>query len=67
MKEPEDYGHWDGDVFVCHEPVEIFMSDSRTPKQVRKLDLTGIRLPRNVTRDDVVHAMLNSIQAQEMR
>lgn len=67
MREPEDCGHWEGDVFVFHEPVEIFMSDTKRKKTVAKLDFTGYRLPKNVNREDVVYVMINSVQAQEMR
>lgn len=66
MKEPEDYGHWDGDVFVFDSEVPIIMSDTKRPRIVKRLDFSEVKLPPDVTRDDVVHAMLNPVQGQEL-
>lgn len=55
-RDPKDWGHWEGDVFVFNEPVEF------GPGQVvTRLDTSQMVVEDGVTRDDVIHALLNPI------
>ena len=60
MREPEDHGHWEGDRFVFTPPLK-FVDELGRDQVMRTIDCSCLQLGEGVTRDDVVHAMLNSI------
>lgn len=60
MKDPKDHGYWAGDVFHFTPPLE-FPGKVDLPHTVRSIDLSQLVLGENISRDDVVHAMLNSV------
>lgn len=60
MKDPKDHGYWDGDVYHFTPPLEFAGKDD-LPHTVRSIDLTQLALGEGISRDDVVHAMLNPV------
>lgn len=49
-----DAGHWEDQVFVFDEPV-----DMGTGKLMRRVDVSGAELGPDITPEDVIHALLN--------
>lgn len=65
MRRPEDHGHFDGDVFVLNEPVEMPCTcddTCQTRHTLRRIDVSHMVLPDDITRDDVIHAILNPVE-----
>lgn len=62
----EGAGHWDGDEFVFHEPVEMYVDRDEQPKRMRRLNFAGMTLTDGITREDVVHAMLNALHVEPL-
>lgn len=54
-RRPEDHGHWEGTEFVFDEPVQMGEST------ITRLQTSAMVLADGVTRDDVVHALLNQV------
>lgn len=50
---PEDVGHWQGEDFVFNEPMMI------GGRPMARLVTKGMRLEPGITRDDVIHALIN--------
>ncbi len=55
-RDPADYGSWEGDVFVFNEPVDIGGGH-----QMQRLDTSQMVVEEGITREDVIHALLNPI------
>lgn len=56
---PEDVGRWEGDEFVFFEPFT-----NPTGQTFKRIDFAGFTTPDpSITRDDAVHALINSIHA----
>lgn len=59
MIDPAKAGYWDGDRYVLHEPIIL---GGRTFKG---LDCSGMAMEGGITRDDVVHAVLNAVYVED--
>lgn len=57
-----DAGRWDGDRFVFDPPL-VRLDDDGQPCTIQELDCARMSLPDGITRDDVVHALLNPVDA----
>lgn len=62
MKTPEDNGYWVGDTFVFDPPTQIQDEATGDVRTIREIDFTGMVLEDGITREDVVHAMLNPVR-----
>lgn len=60
MRRPEDHGRWEGDTFHFEPPVELPDGRGGT-KTVRSVMMDGAMLEDGISKDDVIHAMLNQI------
>lgn len=57
---PDDAGHWEGDVYVFTPPI-VQVDETGRKLVMQRADFSLAVLPEGVTRDDVVHALLNPI------
>lgn len=65
MIKPEDVGQWDGDRFIFNEPVVVGTVDgAELTMRIVEFGPDSLR-PEGVTREDVIHALLNPIEIVE--
>jgi len=57
--DPNDLGHWEGDVFVFVPPLVL---GGRT---IAALDTSEMHIEGDIGRDDVVHAIVNAVAVSE--
>jgi hypothetical protein len=57
--DPDTIGHWEGSKFVFDEPITLITEDG-TPRTMREIDTEGMTLAGGITKDDVIHALVNS-------
>lgn len=61
--DPDTLGNWVGEIFVFEEP--FMLRDANGGEYpVQQINTTGMVLQDGITRDDVVHAMINSTHAE---
>lgn len=60
---PEDVGHWEGDTFVLDQPVTL--PNGRTVRRVTVPSDASIS--QDMTRDDVIHVILNAVTTASLR
>lgn len=58
--DPAQVGHWEGDDFVFDRPQII------GGKPMHRLVTTGMVLEPGITRDDVIHALINPSMFEEL-
>jgi hypothetical protein len=58
---PNEAGHWDGDVFTFDPPIV------RGDRVLRHVDCSLMELPDDITRDDVISALLNPVYITEIQ
>ncbi len=56
---PEDAGRWEGDTFHFHEPLVTVRNDGVSV--MKSITIPPEALGDGITRDDVVHALLNQV------
>lgn len=61
---PEDAGHWDGDRFIFDHPL-IMRDQYGRDQTMRVLDCSRMQLDEGITREDVLHALLNPEHVDE--
>ncbi len=63
MIDPNDCGHWDGDRFVFDPPLTLFDADGGV-HVMQQLDFTHMVLQGGLSRDDILHAMVNAVHVE---
>lgn len=61
----EEAGYWEGERFIFNEPIEVATENGKVITMT-ELDTTGMTLQDGIERDDVVHAIINQVHAQEL-
>jgi len=65
MTEAHEVGHWEDDVFILDH--EIAVEDEHGHQvELRRIDFSRMKLPEGITREDVLHVMLNPIEVRSM-
>lgn len=62
-RRPEDFGYWDGEIFVFIPPIEVMGLDG--PLKIKELDLSRALVAPGIEKDDVISAMLNPYEGPE--
>ena len=62
--DPATVGRWEGDVFVFNDPPFIVIAKDGHPASFTRIDTKGMVLAEGVTRDDVIHALINLERAE---
>ncbi len=57
---PEDVGYWDGDDFVFFQPRMV------GDRVMTRLKTGGMQMGPGITREDVIHALINPVAMQRM-
>ncbi len=57
---PEDVGYWEDEEFVFFQPYNL------GGKTVTRLQTQGMKLGPGITRDDVIHALINPMLIERM-
>lgn len=58
-------GRWDGDVWIFDPPITVTEDDGQV-HQVSAINFADMTLPDDISRDDVVHAIANSMFATSL-
>lgn len=62
---PEEVGRWDGDTFVFDDPPYIVVTANGDPVTYERIRV-DMAPKGEVTRDDVIHALINPVYAEPL-
>lgn len=61
----DEAGHWQGTRFIFNEPIKIKSAGGKEAI-VAQIETAGMVLEEGMEPDDVIHALINSMHAEEL-
>lgn len=58
--DPNTLGEWVGTTFIFHEPITV-RDENGQPHDMRVVDTSAMVLPPDITKEDVLHALVNPL------